>query len=87
MTFLLAVHVVQKKINWANKDAVVVVADQLQNKHPSMPRTERNNNTEGEKKKIKSREEAKEDKSLSKRLKESGQNVSSNLKRNERQEQ
>ena len=52
-----------------------------------MPRTERNNNTEGEKKKIESREEAKEDKSLSKRLKESGQNVSSNLKRNERQEQ
>ena len=36
-----------------------------------MPRTERNNNTEGEKKKRKSCDEAKEDKSLSKRLKES----------------
>ena len=87
MIFVLAVHVVQKKINWANKDAVVVVADQQQKKHPSIPPTERNNNTEGEKKKRKNREEAKEDKSFSKRLKESGQNVSSNLKRNERQEQ
>jgi len=87
VTVFLAVHVVQKKVNWANKDVVVVVADQQQKKHPYMPRTERNNNTEGEKKKRKSREEAKADKSLSKRLKESGQNVSSNLKRNERQEQ
>ena len=49
----MAVHVVQKKINWANKDAVVVVADHQQKKHPSMPRTERNNNTEGDKRKEK----------------------------------
>ena len=82
----MAVHVIQKKINWANKDGVVVIADQQQQKHPSILPTERNNNTEGEKKKRKSCEEAKEDKSLSKRLKENGQNVSSNLKRNERQE-
>jgi len=80
----LAVHVVQKKINWANKDGVVVIADQQPKKHPSIPPTERNNNTEGEKKKRKSREEAKEDNSLSKRLKESGHNVSSNLNRDER---
>ena len=84
--FFLAVHVVQKKISWANKDAVVVIADQQQKNHPSIPPAEKNNNTESEKKKRKSREEAKEDKSLSKRLKESGQNVSSDLKRNERQE-
>ena len=75
----MAVHVAQKKINWANKDAVVVIADQQQKKHPSIPPTERNNNTEGEKKKKNSREEDKEDKSLSKRPKESGQNVSSKL--------
>lgn len=57
----MAVHVVQKKINWANKDGVVVIADQQQKKHPSILPTERKNNTEGEKKKRKSCQEAKED--------------------------
>ena len=68
----MAVYVVQKKINWANKDTVEVIADQQQKKHPSIPRTERNNNTEGEKKERKSRQEAKEDKSLSKGSKKVG---------------
>ena len=68
----MAVYVVQKKINWANKDTVVVIADRQQRKHPSIPPTERNNNTEGEKRERKSREEAKEDKSSSKGSKKVG---------------
>ena len=83
--FFLAVHVVQKKINWSNKEAIIVIADEQQKKRPSIHCAEKDNKNDGEKKKRKSREEAREDKSLSKRFKE-GPNESSNLKRNERQE-
>jgi hypothetical protein len=32
--FFLAVHVVQKKINWANKEAIIVIADEQEKKRP-----------------------------------------------------
>lgn len=77
---------VQKKINWGNKEAVVVITDKQEKREPPIPPAEKINANEGEKKKRKSREEAKEDKSLSKKFKESGQKGSNDLKRNERQE-
>lgn len=60
----LAVHVVQKKINWGNKEAIVISDKQEKKSPPITPAV-----NEGEKKKRKSRQEAKEDKSLSKNSK------------------
>ena len=77
----LAVHVVQKKINWGNKEAIVISDKQEKKSAPITPAVNK-----GEKKKRKSRQEAKEDKPLSKKFKESGQNVTNDWKRNKRQE-
>jgi hypothetical protein len=45
--FFLAVHVVQKKINWANKEAIIVIADEQQKKRPSIQPAEKNNKNRG----------------------------------------
>lgn len=60
----LAVHVVQKKINWGNKEAIVISDKQEKKSAPITPAVNK-----GEKKKRKSRQEVKEDKSLSKKFK------------------
>ena len=58
---------VQKKINWANKEAIIVIADEQEKKCPSIQPAEKDNKNNGEKKKRKSHKEAK---SLSERFKE-----------------